>query len=123
MKQALNRFQSTPGAVALVGGGHGTGWAQVRGSGQDAAPALPSARSRDINERWGMPALCSTTTMRTYTAWVSEADQGAATGLAARMPARLTAATPAQRMAADLRSPCERFASTLAAEIGGGASA
>jgi integrase len=58
-----------------------------------------------------------TTTLRTYTAWVSEADQRAATGLAARMPSRLTEVSPAKLMAADPRSPYERVASTLAAQI------
>jgi integrase len=42
-----------------------------------------------------------TTTLRTYTAWVSEADQRAATGLAGRMPVRPSATTAAQRLAAD----------------------
>ena len=35
-----------------------------------------------------------TTTLRTYTAWVSEADQRAATGLGTRMPARPDPAVP-----------------------------
>lgn len=58
-----------------------------------------------------------TTTLRTYTAWISEADQRAATGLVARMPARTPDAAPADLVVADPRSPFEHVAAALRAQI------
>ncbi len=55
-----------------------------------------------------------TTTLKTYTAWVSEADQRAATGLGAGMPQRPAEIDPGERARADPRHPYEK----VAAEIG-----
>jgi integrase len=58
------------------------------------------------------------TTLRTYTAWVSEADQRAATGLGAGMPQRPTAVDPDPRTSAEPpRSPYEVIAADLSARI------
>jgi hypothetical protein len=54
-----------------------------------------------------------TTTLRVYTAWLSESDQRAASTLSARMPTRPTA--PIQRRREP--SPYERIAEDLRAEI------
>jgi integrase len=58
-----------------------------------------------------------TTTLKTYTAWVSEADQRAAAGLAARMPQRRSAAAADEQVAQDPRSPYERIASVVRSRI------
>jgi len=59
-----------------------------------------------------------TTTLRVYAAWVSEADQRAATGLLARLPQRPTAApgsvAPTERAA---RNPYEVVAAALRSQI------
>lgn len=57
------------------------------------------------------------TTLRTYTAWVSEADQRAATGLGAGMPQRPTAADRDSRQRTEPRSPYEIVAADLARRI------
>lgn len=51
-----------------------------------------------------------TTTLRTYTAWVSEADQRAATGLGAGMPGRPALTAPADRARTEPRHPYEKVA-------------
>jgi hypothetical protein len=58
-----------------------------------------------------------TTTLRTYTAWISEADQRAARSLGARMPTRPSGKTAADRIASDPRNPYERVAAVLWARI------
>lgn len=59
-----------------------------------------------------------TTTLRTYAAWVAEADQRAARSLAARMPVRpVTVADDVERAKTDPRSPFERVAVALRARI------
>jgi integrase len=60
-----------------------------------------------------------TTTLRVYAAWVAEADQRAAQGLADRLPARPTPATTndAERARTDPRSPYERVAVELLARV------
>lgn len=55
-----------------------------------------------------------TTTLRTYTAWVSEADQRAAEGWATRMPARPQADDLANRARVEPRYPYELIAADLA---------
>lgn len=57
------------------------------------------------------------TTLRTYTAWVSEADQRAATGLGAGMPQRPAAVEPQRRTRTEPRSPYEIIAADLADRI------
>ena len=61
-----------------------------------------------------------TTTLRTYTAWVAEADQRAATGLAARMPQRPAEMTPRARARIDPRNPYELVAVAIARSIESG---
>lgn len=60
-----------------------------------------------------------TTTLRVYAAWVAEADQRAAQGLAARLPPRPVANTTSdvERARTDPRSPYERVAVELRARI------
>jgi len=54
-----------------------------------------------------------TTTLRTYTAWVSEADQRAATGIGARMPVRPGPLESGQRSPFEPRHAYERIAAEL----------
>ena len=58
-----------------------------------------------------------TTTLRTYTAWVAEADQRAAVGIAARMPARPSEVAPAEQVQGDPRSPYGKVAAAIRASI------
>ena len=58
-----------------------------------------------------------TTTLRTYTAWVSEADQRAASGWATRMPARPQEIAPRARARTDPRHPYEVVAADLARRV------
>jgi DNA-binding transcriptional regulator YhcF (GntR family) len=58
-----------------------------------------------------------TTTLRAYTAWVSESDQRAAGSLASRMPARPGAAPPIALPELNLTSPYERIALDLRTKI------
>ncbi|WP_308252108.1 tyrosine-type recombinase/integrase [Pseudonocardia sp. KRD291] len=55
-----------------------------------------------------------TTTLRTYTAWVAEADQRAAVGIGAGMPARPGPGDEARRARADPRHPYEKVAAVIA---------
>lgn len=64
-----------------------------------------------------------TTTLKTYTAWISEADQRAAKGLGAGMPQRPTEMDPAERTRAEPRFPYEVVATTLADQMRRDASA
>jgi hypothetical protein len=48
-----------------------------------------------------------TTTLKTYSAWVSEADQRAAKGIGARMPERPADHDPAEGVRTEPRHPCE----------------
>ncbi len=57
------------------------------------------------------------TTLRAYSAWVSEADQRAAAGLGAGMPTRPNPAEDAARSLTDPRHPYEQVAATLAGRI------
>jgi integrase len=54
-----------------------------------------------------------TTTLRTYAAWMSEADQRAASGIATRMPSRPAPLGGGERAKHDPRSPYERIAAEL----------
>ncbi len=54
-----------------------------------------------------------TTTLRTYAAWVSEADQRAASGIATRMPSRPASLGTIDRAKDDPRSPYEKIAAEL----------
>lgn len=58
-----------------------------------------------------------TTTLRTYTAWIAEADQRAAIGLGAGMPARPAPRDVVRQARAEPRYPYERLAATLADRI------
>jgi integrase len=58
-----------------------------------------------------------TTTLRTYAAWVSEADQRAASGLATRMPSRPAPLAAVERAKDDQRSPYEKIAAELRRKI------
>ncbi|MGH4011957.1 MAG: tyrosine-type recombinase/integrase [Pseudonocardiaceae bacterium] len=58
-----------------------------------------------------------TTTLRAYTAWVSEADQRAAKNIGGRMPERPTPLHPAERAKTDPQSPYERIAGELRRDI------
>jgi hypothetical protein len=58
-----------------------------------------------------------TTTLRAYTAWVSEADQRAATGLGAGMPARPVQIDPISRQQETPRRPYELLAADLRRRI------
>lgn len=60
------------------------------------------------------------TTLRVYAAWLSEADQRAATGLGGRMPNRPNAASPSDRARTDPRTPRERIAAELLVGIRAG---
>ena len=65
------------------------------------------------------------TTLRTYTAWVSEADQRAASGIASSMPRRPTAVDATERAKTDPQNPFEKIAADLrrrilAGELGDG---
>ncbi|HEX4361410.1 MAG TPA: tyrosine-type recombinase/integrase [Pseudonocardia sp.] len=60
------------------------------------------------------------TTLRIYTAWVSESDQRASLSLHAVMPARPVAAQGPQRVLADPKNPYERIAAALYAQIAAG---
>ncbi|MFD1534172.1 tyrosine-type recombinase/integrase [Pseudonocardia aurantiaca] len=62
-----------------------------------------------------------TTTLKTYTAWVAEADQRAAKGLGAGMPRRPAEMDPAERIRSKPRYPYEIVASALARQIAEGA--
>lgn len=53
------------------------------------------------------------TTLRVYSAWLAEADQRAAGGIAGRMPARPTPASAAERAMSDPRTPRDRLAVEL----------
>lgn len=55
-----------------------------------------------------------TTTLKTYTAWVSEADQRAARGLGSGMPLRPAEVDPVQRVRQEPRHPYERVAAAVA---------
>lgn len=58
-----------------------------------------------------------TTTLRAYTAWVSEADQRAASGLPARMPQRPTEMSPQSRARFNPRAPYELVAADIARRV------
>ncbi|RTL61866.1 MAG: GntR family transcriptional regulator [Pseudonocardiaceae bacterium] len=58
-----------------------------------------------------------TTTLRVYAAWVAEADQRAAQGLADRLPDRPAALDDVERAKVDPRSPYERLAAELRRRI------
>ncbi|WP_214371415.1 tyrosine-type recombinase/integrase [Pseudonocardia sp. H11422] len=62
-----------------------------------------------------------TTTLKTYTAWVSEADQRAAPGIGATMPHRPVALDPEAQRRAMPRYPYEVVAAELARQIEEGA--
>ena len=61
-----------------------------------------------------------TTTLRTYVAWVSEADQRAATGLGAGMPQRPVEIDPVERVKAEPRHPYEVLAADIARRVDAG---
>jgi len=61
-----------------------------------------------------------TTTLRTYAAWVSEADQRAASGWATRMPSRPGEVAPRVRARTDPSHPYEVVAADLARRVEGG---
>ncbi|MBN9113185.1 MAG: tyrosine-type recombinase/integrase [Pseudonocardia sp.] len=61
-----------------------------------------------------------TTTLRTYTAWVSEADQRAAASLTARMPQRPTVVDDAERARTNPSHPYETVAASLAESVRAG---
>jgi DNA-binding transcriptional regulator YhcF (GntR family) len=61
------------------------------------------------------------TTLRTYAAWVSEADQRATGGISARMPSRPEELTALERARIDPRSPYEVVAADLADQVRQGA--
>ncbi|ODU04289.1 MAG: integrase [Pseudonocardia sp. SCN 72-86] len=61
-----------------------------------------------------------TTTLRTYTAWVSEADQRAAASLTARMPQRPTVVDNAERVRTNPSHPYETVAASLAEGVQAG---
>jgi integrase len=58
-----------------------------------------------------------TTTLRTYAAWVSEADQRAASGIATRMPSRPMPLGAIERAQHDPQSPYEKIAAELRCRI------
>lgn len=58
-----------------------------------------------------------TTTLRTYAAWVSEADQRAASGIATRMPSRPAPLGAVERAKCDPQSPYEKIAAELRLRI------
>jgi integrase len=58
-----------------------------------------------------------TTTLRTYAAWMSEADQRAASGIATRMPSRPASLEAVERTQLDPRSPYEKIAAELRRRI------
>ncbi len=58
-----------------------------------------------------------TTTLRTYAAWMSEADQRAASGIATRMPSRPASLAAAERAQRDPQSPYEKIAAELRRKI------
>jgi integrase len=58
-----------------------------------------------------------TTTLRTYAAWVSEADQRAAGGIATRMPSRPAPQELVERAQRDPQSPYEKIAAELRCRI------
>lgn len=62
-----------------------------------------------------------TTTLRTYAAWVSEADQRAASGIATRMPSRPASLGAIERAKHDPQSPYEKIAAELRRSILSGA--
>jgi integrase len=62
-----------------------------------------------------------TTTLKTYSAWVSEADQRAAKGIGARMPERPADHDPAEGVRTEPRHPYEVTAASLARLIDDGA--
>lgn len=64
-----------------------------------------------------------TTTLKSYAAWVSEADQRAAKNIGGRMPERPVELDATERAKTDPRSPYERIAAQLLAEILEGARA
>lgn len=61
------------------------------------------------------------TTLRTYAAWVSEADQRAAGGIATRMPSRPVPLAATERAKYDSQSPYENIAAELRRSILSGA--
>jgi integrase len=58
-----------------------------------------------------------TTTLKAYTAWVSEADQRAAQHIGGRMPERPVRPNPVERAKTDPQSPYERIARELRRDI------
>jgi integrase len=60
------------------------------------------------------------TTLRVYTAWISEADQRASLSMHARMPARPTATDGVERILANPESPYELIAVQLFSQIASG---
>ncbi|MBV8538981.1 MAG: tyrosine-type recombinase/integrase [Pseudonocardiales bacterium] len=58
-----------------------------------------------------------TTTLRTYTAWMSEADQRAASGIATRMPSRPAPLKAVERAKCDPQSPYAKIAAELRLRI------
>lgn len=58
-----------------------------------------------------------TTTLKAYTAWVSEADQRAAKNIGGRMPERPAQLDPADRAKTDPQSPYERIAARVRHDI------
>jgi integrase len=60
------------------------------------------------------------TTLRVYTAWVSEADQRASLSLHSRMPARPTVAQGRERVLASPKNPYEQIAAGLYEQIASG---
>ncbi len=58
-----------------------------------------------------------TTTLRTYAAWMSEADQRAASGIATRMPSRPASLDAVERAKHDPQSPYEKIAAELRRRI------
>ncbi|MGQ0776442.1 MAG: tyrosine-type recombinase/integrase [Pseudonocardiales bacterium] len=67
---------------------------------------------RTVADRLGH-ADGGTTTLKTYTAWVSEADQRAARGLGAGMPSRPVPLDAAERAKIDPQNPYEKIAAEL----------
>jgi integrase len=61
------------------------------------------------------------TTLRVYSAWVSEADQRASAALASRVPERPQPLSPTERAQTNPRSPYEKLAADIRSQIVGGA--
>lgn len=58
-----------------------------------------------------------TTTLRTYAAWMSEADQRAVSGIATRMPSRSAPLAAVELAKHDSQSPSEKIAAELRRSI------